>query len=117
MHRRSWLKLGLAGATILALGGGAAVAVGGPGVIHGRLSSHVRPVMSAMAAAILDGSLPNEERARALALEGFLERIDGLVAGLPAHAQNELWQLLAVLGSGAGRQLLAGLDQDWSVCR
>lgn len=91
------------------------MAVIGPGVVQGRLSAHARPVMHAMAVAILEGSLPKEDGPRALALEGVLDRIDGLVGGLPAHAQKELSQLLAVLASSAGRQLVAGLDGDWSV--
>jgi hypothetical protein len=61
MHRRSWLKLGLAGANLLALGGGAPDGCQRPGVVQGRLSAHARLVMRAMAAAILDGSLPKEE--------------------------------------------------------
>jgi hypothetical protein len=46
-------------------------------------------------------------------MTGLMERIDGLVAGLPAHAQGELSQLLALLHSAAGRRAVAGLEPDW----
>jgi len=38
-----------------------------------------------------------------------------LITALPHHAQTELSQLLAILGSGAGRLALAGLSMPWST--
>lgn len=63
---------------------------------------------------MLDGSLPANGAARQAALDGMLDRIDALVAGLPPHAQGELSQLLAILASGIGRRSLAGLTEDWA---
>lgn len=113
MQRRTWLKLGLASATVLAVGG-AAMALVEPGLREARLSPAGRTVFSGVGRAMLDGSLPAQGGAREAALAGLLERIDALVAGLPPHAQAELSQLLALLASGAGRHALAGLSQDWA---
>ncbi len=112
MQRRSWLKLGLASAAVLAVGGGA-LALIEPGLRESRLSPAGRLVFTHVGRAVLDGSLPTAEPARQAALEGLLARIDALVAALPAHAQAELSQLLALLASSAGRRALAGLSTSW----
>ncbi|HEY1227504.1 MAG TPA: hypothetical protein VGF26_09295, partial [Ramlibacter sp.] len=64
-------------------------------------------------AAVLDGVLPTEQAQRDAALAGFLVRVDALVSALPAHAQQELSQLLALLSTSAGRHALAGLATGW----
>jgi hypothetical protein len=112
MQRRRWLQLGLAGAVILAAGGGL-VALVEPGLEGGRLTGAGRGVMGNVARAILDGTLPAEPHLHAAALAGLLTRVDALVGALPSHAQQELSQLLALLAGSPGRRWLAGLDQDW----
>src|SRR4051812_48886394 len=112
MERRSWLKLGLASAAVLAAGGGL-LAMVEPGLRGERLSASGRTVFAAIGNAMLDGTLPAADPARQAALSGMLDRIDALVAGLPSHAQDELSQLLALLASSAGRRTLAGLSADW----
>lgn len=114
MRRRGLLTLGLVSAAVLAVGGGA-VALLAPGLQDGRLSPRGREVMGAVGRALLDGSLPAREQAIAAELEGLLARLDGLVAGLPPHAQAELSQLLALLASAGGRLALAGLGEEWHV--
>lgn len=113
MRRRSWLKLGLGGAAVLAVGGGALSLIG-PGMQQGRLAPSGRVVFVHTARALLDGSLPVLPAQRAAALQGLVERTDVLVAALPSHAQQELSQLLALLASGIGRRALAGLSSDWA---
>jgi hypothetical protein len=114
MQRRSWLKLGLASAAVLAVGGGA-VALLEPGLRDARLSAAGRLVFTHVGRAVLEGSLPAGDPAQARALEGLLTRIDALVAALPPHAQGELSQLLALLASSAGRRTLAGLASPWEA--
>lgn len=113
MRRRSWLKLGLASAAVLAAGGGALAWIE-PGLREGRLTASGREVFGPVANALLDGSLPGEPGAHAVALAGLLDRIDALVGALAPHAQAELSQLLALLASGAGRLALADLRQPWA---
>jgi len=112
MQRRRLLTVGLAAATAMAVGGGA-LALWRPGLRDGRLTQRGREVFAALGRGLLDGSLPAAEPARGRAIDGLVGRIDTLVGGLPAHAQGELSQLLALLGSGAGRVALAGLGTDW----
>lgn len=112
MQRRSLLKLGLVSAAVLAIAGGAAVLVQ-PGLEGGKLTQTGREVFVAVGNAVLDKTLPEESAARQTALGGLLNRIDALATALPPHTQAELSQLLSILGSGAGRQMLGGLGRAW----
>ncbi|HSV37010.1 MAG TPA: hypothetical protein VLI46_15720 [Ramlibacter sp.] len=99
-------------AAVLVLGGGA-VALLQPGLHEARLSPVGREVFVGVGRGLLDGSLPAAKDAQSAALEGLLDRIDGVVAALPPHAQAELSQLLALLASSGGRRALTGLDVPW----
>lgn len=112
MQRRSLLKLGVASAALLAIAGGS-LALLQPGLAQARLTLASREVFAALGSAVLDGTLPAEPAARRRAVEGLLDRLDGLIAGLPAHAQEELSQLLALLASTPGRRSFAGLSSQW----
>lgn len=113
MQRRTLLKLGAVSAAVLIVAGGAAALLR-PGLEGGVLSDSGRDVFSAVGLAVLDKTLPAEDGARQIALQGLLSRIDVLVLSLPSHAQAELSQLLALLASAAGRRTLAGLSQPWA---
>ena len=113
MQRRSWLKLGLGAAAVLAVGGGA-VALIEPAWRGDRLTAAGRKVCLHAGRAFLDGSLPSAGTEREQALAGFLDRIDALIVALPAHAQRELSQLLSLLATAPGRRALAGLRPDWN---
>jgi hypothetical protein len=113
MKRRAWLKLGLASAAVLAVGGGL-IAWVEPGWRDGRLSMSARGLMAAVARGFLDGNLPTEPAARTSALSALLGRVDILIAALPAHAQDDLSQLLALLATPPGRTGLAGLAPEWA---
>ena len=112
MQRRTLLKLGAASAAVLLVAGGTAALLQ-PGLAGGTLSASGREVFSAVGRAVLDKTLPAEDGARHIALNGLLSRVDVLVQSLPPHAQAELSQLLALLASAAGRRALAGLSQPW----
>jgi hypothetical protein len=116
LKRRSWLRLGLVSAGVLALAGGG-LALWSPGApLDGawRLRPAAQTLFKAVGVAVLEGSLPDDSPARTQALDGLLARLDGLVAALPAHARAELAQLLGVLTHPLGRQALAGLTPDWA---
>ncbi|MFL6691529.1 MAG: hypothetical protein ACJ8GO_01070 [Ramlibacter sp.] len=106
------MKLGLGGAMVLALGGGA-VALFEPGLRGTRLATPGKQVFRSVARAFLDGALPTDPTQHQAALSGFLDRVDSLVGALPAHARDELSQLLALLATTAGRRGLAGLEAGW----
>ena len=107
------MKLGIASAAVLAVGGGA-IALIEPGMRSGRLGAAGRQVFGNVARAFLDGVLPTDALQLHAALEAFLARVDTLVQALPTHAQQELSQLLALLATGAGRRTLAGLQAEWA---
>jgi len=113
VQRRSLFKLGIGAAAVLAVGGGA-VALFQPGLAAGRLTARSRQVFRNIGAAMLEGSLPAGLPAHSAALNGLLERIDILISALPGHSQDELSQMLALLGTPAGRRTLGGLDDDWA---
>ena len=112
MQRRTLFKLGVASAAVLALGGGAAALLQ-LGLENGRLAPAGREVFRAIGRGVLQGSLPSETAARQQALEGLLDRIDALTLALPPHAQAELSQLLSLVASAPGRQLVVGLGRAW----
>lgn len=112
MQRRTLLKLGLGSTALLLLAGGAAVLLQ-PAWQGGTLSRVGREVFAAVGQAVLDKSLPAADAPRQAAIEGLLGRVEVLVRALPPHAQEELSQLLSLLGSTAGRRTLAGLDPAW----
>lgn len=114
MQRRHLLKLGIASAATLTIIG-AAVALVQPSLEKSRLSERGRSIFKAVGAAVLNGSLPKEPKQQAIALSGLLQRVDILIGNLPPHAQAEISQLLAVLGTSVGRRGLAGLSEDWKL--
>lgn len=112
MQRRTVLKLGLAGAGVLAVAGGG-LALLRPGLVDGRLAPAGRAVFEAVARAVLDGSLPADAAAQRQALAAHLQRVDDAVAAFPPAVRGELSQLLALLGSAPGRVVFAGLAPAW----
>lgn len=112
MQRRTLLKLGIGSAVVLAVAGGA-VALLQPGLQNGRLSAGARRVFSAVAPAVLAGTLPEGGDAQAKSLAALLERIDTFVSATPDHVQAELSQLLGLLDTAAGRLGVAGLSTPW----
>jgi hypothetical protein len=112
MQRRSLLKLGIGAAAVLAIAGGG-LALLRPGIEGRRLAPVGREVFAAVARAVLDGVLPGDAAAQSRALQAHLERLDATVAAFPSATRAELSQLLALLGSAAGRLGLAGLRSDW----
>lgn len=113
MQRRGFLKLGFASAIVLGVAG-TAVAWLQPGLQEGRLSPASRTLFRTVGGVILEGSLPAGVAARTLALQGLLDRVDGVVAALPPYAQAELSQLLALLDTAPGRMAVAGLATPWA---
>ena len=112
MQRRTLLKLGSTAAAVLVVVGGAVVWIE-PGWERGELGLTGREVFVAVGKAVLDKTLPAQEAAREIAIKSWLGRVGVLINALPVHAQNELSQLLALLGNPAGRRALTGLQSPW----
>lgn len=112
LKRRSFLKLGIGSAIVLALAGGT-MALMKPGLIDGKLSQPARLVMTRVAQAMLAGTLPADPAAQRQALDAILQRTDAFFVGLPTHVLAELDQLLGLLASAPGRRFLVGLSTSW----
>jgi hypothetical protein len=113
LRRRSFLKLGIGSAVVLAVAGGT-VAMFKPGMVNGKLSPAAREVMSKVGQAMLSGLLPTEPAALQAASDAILNRTDPFLAGLPTHVMAELDQLFSILISPPGRRLLVGLPVAWA---
>lgn len=114
MQRRHFIGLGLA--TALALSAGIASLTGLPaGLSDGRLTAAGRTVFTSIARATLAGALPRFPGEQRVALDSMLEGIDRLLEQMPPALQDELSQLIGLVGTAPGRRLLVGLEQDWSV--
>lgn len=104
MRRRGLLKLGMVAGTVLVVGGGlASLAVPGVGS-DGKLTPAGRVAVGAIARAVLDGGLGDDDASLARQLDGF----DAAIANFPAAVRAELTQLLGLLLAAPGRLLLFG---------
>jgi hypothetical protein len=112
LRRRSFLKLGIGSAIVLAVAGGT-IALMKPGLIDGKLSPSARLVLTRVAQAMLAGTLPVEPDRQKLSLDALLQRTDAFLVGLPVHVLAELDQLLGLLASAPGRRWLVGLSASW----
>lgn len=110
--RRQFLKFGVAGGLLLAAAGVARAQKGYRAATGADplevLTGEDREVLGAIAPAILAGT-----GAAGASLAVIVGSIDRAVAGLPAHLQAEVKQLLALLASWFGRRLLAGVSAPW----
>ncbi len=112
LQRRSFLKLGLISAAVLAVAGGTALLLN-PALVNGAMSPSSRLVMARVGQAMLQGLLPADPAAQAKEVEALLTRTDTFLSGLPDHVIAELGQLLGLLASAPGRRLLLGLSAGW----
>ena len=114
MKRRTVLRVGAATALVLGLAG-AGVAWHRPALTSdGRLTSSGRQLFTSIAAAVLDGLLPDAPSARRAALDAYLQRLEATIAGFPPAVRAEIVELAALLAHPAGRFALAGLSVDWA---
>lgn len=111
-QRRTFLKLGIASAIVLAVAGGA-VALIQPGLVDNKITASTRLVLTQVAQGMLAGTLPADAAQRQRILDGMMARTDTFIAGLPPHVQAELSQLFGLLATAAGRRGIVGLSATW----
>lgn len=114
LTRRRFLAAGAAGGVALALAGGYAWLRGRRALpeVH-AFDADARAIVRAIVPAMLAGALPSAPADRASAIEESVDGVHRAVAGLALSAQAELAQLFALLSTGAGRRLFAGLAPAW----
>lgn len=115
LTRRQFLKVGVASGALLA-GAGWLYLRGAPAPAPGLkwLDARGKSIVAALAPVVLEGSLPEATPARAQALAEVVAAFDRAVSGLSPAVQEEIRQLLALLGIAAGRFIVAGVRSTWS---
>lgn len=111
--RRRFLKLGLIATATVAVIDGVLVWVERPFTKVGTLSASGRQIFRAVAATVLDGSLPADGREREAQLDQHLQRLDIVLNALPAPTQREIGQLLSLMGNPITRYPLTTLVPAW----
>ncbi|NVM79221.1 hypothetical protein FHW83_005058 [Duganella sp. SG902] len=111
--RRSFLKIGVAGALTLAAGGAIYRLAHRPGPQRFALEGAAQTVLEAVIPAMLGPVLPEAPAARAAALAAASARVRDTVLGLPLATQKEIQDLFGLLALGPARRLLAGVGGGW----
>jgi hypothetical protein len=109
--RRQFIKVGIAGAAVLATVRWLDTPQAAPAVNHRFLDAPGVVMVAAFVPVVLAGSLPEEVEARARAIREVVEAFDRAVSGLAPAVQREVDQLLSVLRFGPARVAFTGL---WS---
>lgn len=114
LTRRRFLAAGAAGGVALALAGGYAWLRGRRARPEIRaFDADALAIVRAIVPAMLAGALPAPTGPRADAIDDTVEHVRRAVEGLAPSAQAELAQLFALLSTGVGRRLFAGLAPAW----
>lgn len=111
--RRSFLKVGLLSALVLAAGGGIYLHTHPQPPGRFVLDGAARAALDAIVPAILAGALPAEPEARARAVQATTERVHQTILGLPLGTQKEVHDLFGLLALAPARRLLTGVSGGW----
>ena len=116
MNRRTFLKVGVAGACVLALARSIDREVfaqqNPPGSLDlKKLANKDAACIAALAPAVLKGALPDDPVARQVAINEVVEAFDRAVAGLSPALQKEVEELLSLLTFSVTRRFIAGRDR------
>ena len=113
--RRSFLRIGVAGAIALAAGG-AIYRWSRPATTPNKfvLEGDAWTVLAAVIPAMLGPVLPADPVARAAAAQATAGRVRDAVRGLPLATQKEVQDLFGLLALGPARRLLAGVAGGWA---
>jgi hypothetical protein len=109
--RRQFIKVGIAGAAVLATVRWLDKPQAAPAVNHRFLDVPGVVMVAAFVPVVLAGSLPEETEARAVAIREVVEAFDRAVSGLAPAVQGEVDQLLSLLRFAPARIAFTGL---WS---
>ncbi|KGF80066.1 hypothetical protein IA69_20850 [Massilia sp. JS1662] len=115
--RRTFLKVGLLSAAVLAAGGGWYRHTH-PAPPRGFvLDGEAHAALDAIVSAIVSGALPDLPADRARAIAATTERVHQTILGLPLSAQQEVQDLFGLLALGPARRLLTGIADGWAAAK
>jgi hypothetical protein len=107
--RRQFIKVGVAGAAVLAAARWLDAPQAAPAKGYRALDARSAAIAAAFIPVVLDGSLPDEPQARARAIGEVVAAFDRAVAGLSPSVQEEMQQLFSVMRFPPTRIALTGL--------
>jgi hypothetical protein len=109
LTRRQFIKVGIAGAAVLAAARMLDRPRAAPAATYRVLDEQSIAMVAALIPVVLAGSLPAEEGARANAARDVLAAFDRAVAGLGPAVQAEIGQLFSFMSFAPTRLAFAGL--------
>jgi hypothetical protein len=113
-NRRSFLKIGVAGAVALAAGGAVYRLAYAPAPGHRyALDGPAATLLTAVIPSMLGPVLPTEPAARAAAINQTADHVGGAIAGLAPASQKQLQDLFGMLSLAPVRRVLAGVSGGW----
>lgn len=112
--RRTFLKVGIGAAALLAAGGALYRATRGPAAQQRFvLDGAARSALDAIVPALLGSALPADPAPRMQAIAATTDRVHQAILGLPLAAQKEVQDLFGLLALGPARRFLAGVPVEW----
>lgn len=112
--RRTFLKVGLAGALALAAGGAVYRLAWAPPGRRFTLDANATTLLTALIPSMLGPVLPQQPAARAAAIANTATAVGLAIGGLPLAAQKQLQDLFGLLSLAPVRRLLAGVPGGWA---
>lgn len=109
--RRQFIKVGLAGAAVLAAARLFDRSLAAPTASFRVLDAESAATVAALVPVVLAGALPAQPAARARSVRETVEAFDRAVAGLAPAVQKEIGQLFSLLAFAPARLIFTGL---WS---
>ena len=109
LTRRQFIKVGIAGAVILAAARLLDRPLAAPAAKYRVLDDQDARMIAALAPVVLAGSLPEEAAERSRAIREVVESFDRAVSGLSVAVQGEIAQLFSFLHFAPTRLAFAGL--------
>jgi hypothetical protein len=109
LTRRQLIKVGFAGAALLATARLMGPARAAPATTYRVLDETSAQMIAALVPVVLAGSLPAEEAARAGAIRDVVAAFDRAVAGLAPAVQAEIGELFSFMSFAPTRLAFAGL--------
>jgi hypothetical protein len=110
--RRTFLKTGLAGATVLLLARTLSASTPAPAASAPTISPDARAMLASVIPVFLDGALPTGAEA-ADARAQTLAAVEEAIAGLPPASRDELAGLFSLLAFAPSRWIATGIWSSW----
>lgn len=112
--RRSFLKLGVVAAVVVAAGGAIYRSRNPKQHEKHLLDGEAKIALHAIVLTMLQNALPASGPERESAAKQAINNVEIAISGLPYHAQKEVADLFGLLSLGLARRLLTGISSGWS---